>query len=150
MSNEQQNKEVVHRLIEHGVKAAKTNPAALQEYFTDDYVNHSPAHHESGADEGLDAVTDVVSDAHQAADFEMKVKHMAAEGDWVFSHWEITGVHHSKHQKHRNLRHAEPVGQNYRIAGVFVHRMRDGKIAESWYYDNSASLALQQMATKTK
>jgi SnoaL-like polyketide cyclase len=61
----------------------------------------------------------------------------------VFTHWEAKGSHQKAHQKHRTLKGVEPSGQEEQVAGVFIHRVHNGKIVESWTYDNSHQITMR-------
>ncbi len=141
MSQQDQNKEVVRRLIEHGIHDMKTNPAAAHEYFAEHYREHTPTHHERN---DLQGFKEVMADVHDASpDVQMKVLDQAADGDLVFTHWEASGTHGKAHQKHSTLKGVQPTGEQEQISGVFIHRLQNGKIVESWTYDNSHQIVMK-------
>ncbi len=139
--SQQENKDLVRRLIERGIHDMKTNPAAAQEYFAAHYKEHTPTHHERN---DLAGFKEVMADVHDVSpDLHMKVLGQAAEGDLVFTHWEAGGTHAKSHQKHRTLKGVAPSGKEAQVSGIFIHRVQDGKIVESWTYDNSHQIAMK-------
>ncbi len=136
------NKALVQRYLEHDFKqAAQGNPDVLHQYFADHYHNHTPVHHELHTVEGL---KELAADVQQAApDFQLRVIHMAAEGDLVFAHWRTRATHQGRLHKARHLRHLEPSGQEHEFAGITLYRLEGGKIVESWNYDTRAELLHQ-------
>ncbi len=134
MSAQEQNKEIIRRFYEQALMASRENLGIMHEYFAADYVNHTPFHGES---EGVQNVKDVMEDLHEATPLvTVKVTHIAAEGDLVFVHLEATSIHRAKATRHKHLKTIEPTGGESSSSGVGLHRMKDGKIVESWNYDN--------------
>ncbi len=139
MTHEEQNKEIVRRMIERGLPDAKTNPAALHEYFADHYVDRTSSFERND----IHGVKEGISDRHEASpDLQMEILQQAASGDVVFTHWKASWNHVKAHQKHRKLKDVAPSGVEVQVGGVFIHRLENGKIVEAWTYENTDELAM--------
>lgn len=138
MSTEE-NKALVHRLLEHVLSdASRTNPKVLHQYFADNFVDHVRIHHETS---GVHGIKDAMTEVHQAAtDFRMKVTHLVAEGEWVAAHWQATATRQRPLKKHRQLKDVAPRGGEQTASGMTLFRLADGKIVESWNYDNALEI----------
>ena len=55
----------------------------------------------------------------------------------------MEGVHHSRPTRDPIHKHMEPSGKQFRVAGITLHRVQDGKIAEGWHFDNTLQYALE-------
>ena len=132
------NKQLVRRFVEHGFLAAMAgDPNAIHEYLADQYVNHTPlsTHAEAHDREGMKHTTQTIAAA--MPDMKIHVRHILAEGDLVAVHY-TAEARHTGHARHRHSRdqHLAPTGQDFRSSGIGIHRVRDGKIVESWVYND--------------
>jgi ketosteroid isomerase-like protein len=136
VTSAQNEKDTVRRLIERDWSAATQGDAdVLHQYFSDDYVNHTPVHHdhEAAGVEGLKSEAGHVGAS--ASDLQMRVDMLVGEDDIVIAHWSSS----SRRTGRRGYKHigsVEPHGRDLSLSGVAVFRMRDGKIVEGWSYDN--------------
>jgi predicted ester cyclase len=90
----------------------------------------------------------VATDTGQAlGDIQFEVRHMAAEGDLVFTHFEFVATHSGQYQVVKHLKDLEPVGAEERVSGIALYRLEGGKIVEGWYYHNILEYAQQQKAS---
>jgi steroid delta-isomerase-like uncharacterized protein len=109
------------------------NVDAADELFTSDYQLHL-----AGSPTPLDraATKDAVAMFGRAfPDLEHTVEDMIAEGDTVAARWTVRGTHTGMFQG------IAPTGNPVTNAGITVHHMRDGRIAETWLaYDNLSFL----------
>ena len=140
------NKALVRRFFEQGFKeAAQGNLTHLHEYFADHFHDHTSLHH---TDSGLDAVKEMAADTDQAAgDFQFEIRHMAAEGDLVFTHYQFVGTHSGQYQVVKHVKDLEPVDEEERVSGIVLFRLEGGKIAEAWNYHNILEYAQQRGAS---
>ena len=132
------NKQLVRRFVEHGFMAAMAGDTnAIHEYLADHYVNHTPlgTHADAHDREGMKHTTQNV--AATMPDLQIHVRHILAEDDLVAVHY-TAEARHTGHGRHRHSQdqHLAPTGQDFRSSGVGIHRVRDGKIVESWVYND--------------
>jgi predicted ester cyclase len=65
------------------------------------------------------------------------VEDLIAEGDRVVVRWTNTGTHVGE------FFGAPPTGRAFRMAGIDIHRISDGKLAEHWHVVDQFALMLQ-------
>jgi predicted ester cyclase len=137
VSTTTENKAFIKRYAEHGiVEVMKGNPDAIHEYMHDHYVRHTGTHQEHGAT-NLDGFKADVKDVMDGfPDMRFEVGSLVAEGDLVAAHWTLRGKHTGRHRHRHTDGHIEGTGADAHIAGITIYRLQDGKIAESWGYDN--------------
>jgi ketosteroid isomerase-like protein len=132
------NKQLVRRFVEHGFLAAMAgDPNAIHEFLADEYVNHTSLSAHAGAHDraGMKDTTQNISAA--MPDMQIHVRHILAEGDLVAVHY-TAEARHTGQARHRHGRDQQlaPTGQDFRSSGIGIHRVRDGKIVESWVYND--------------
>lgn len=122
-TTEAENKELVRQLVDDVFNEG--NPDALDDYLTEDYVEHTVA--VPGGLEGLEAVREYYSDIFNAfPDFEVTIQDLLAEGDKVVQRSLQGGTHEGP------FLDIEPTGESAEIPGIVIYRIEDGQIAESW------------------
>jgi steroid delta-isomerase-like uncharacterized protein len=125
------NKDVVRRY--YSEVWAKGDPGPLGELLADDYVDHNPMPG-IGADKAAasEVVKAIMSDA---ADVNMDVPQVIAEGDFVAAHWKMDWTQHG------NFMGMVPAdGKRLSIEGHDFYRMASGKIAEIWHVEDVISV----------
>lgn len=139
--SEEDNKALVRRYMEQAYpQAMKGNLDVLHQYFADHYIDHTPLHHEHS---GVDGLKELIADTGQATpDLQMKVLHLAADGDLVFAHWTATGTHQNRHQVTKHVKHLEPTGEEGTVSGINIYRIDGGKFVEGWHYHNVLEYAM--------
>lgn len=128
------NKEIVQRFVEHGVEYLRGDREHLRDFFTSDLVFHTPVLVEAGNDHSERFHGDASGLATIVADMEATVDRMVEEGDWVLAHFTFRGVHDKSYPHAAG--EIPPTGERVQARGMSMHRLRDGKIAELWYYTN--------------
>ena len=118
-----QNKAIVTRFFAEVCNGRKLNVA--DEIFTSNHVHHDPANPQIGG--GPDGMKQLVS-IYQGAfpDAHWTVEQMVAEGDTVVTRWTGRGTHKG------DLQGFAPTGKSVIVAGVWIHRIANGKVVESW------------------
>jgi steroid delta-isomerase-like uncharacterized protein len=96
--------------------------------FAQDYVYHVRHSPDDARDlHGADAIVSLAKDFRRAfPDFEDTVDLQVAEGDLVVTHYTSTGTHEGP------FLDFEPTHRRLSWTGTVIHRIEDGKIAESW------------------
>jgi len=133
MSTEE-NKQVVIRFVQEALlEVAGGNLEHIREFLTPDVVYHNPLTPPS--DDHHDRLhNEATAYGAALADLEVEIDHIIAEGDLVAVHQRFSGRHH------QSFPHAagalEPTGEGLSAGGLALYRIRDGKIAEVWFYTN--------------
>lgn len=117
----EENKELVRRWIE-----SWNGDAPLQEaddYFASDWRDHNPL---PGRPEGIEGARRFVRFFRDSfGDIHMTIDLMVAEGDRVAVRWIADATHIGE------FNGIPPSGRRVTFSGISVHRIRDGKIAET-------------------
>jgi steroid delta-isomerase-like uncharacterized protein len=116
-----QNKSLVRRYQEAHNSG---NLSALDEIVTADLTSHALA---PGVPPGLEGGKMI----HQAMvgafpDMQFDIDELIAEGDKVVARFTASGTHRG------DLAGLAPTGKHFRISGISVFRIADGKIVEHW------------------
>jgi predicted SnoaL-like aldol condensation-catalyzing enzyme len=136
-STTEANRALVERYTEHGFKEVlKGNVDAVHEYLHDHYVRHTGNKHDRGAKDLQSVKAGLANIAGAFSDARHRVDHIVADGDLVMVHWHLEGKHTGRHRHHHADGHVEATGENALVSGISLYRVQDGKIAESWSYDN--------------
>ena len=111
------------------------NIELLGDIAAEDYVEHDPL---PGQREGLVGLKDRVEMLRGAFDPRFSIEDTICEGDRVVVRWTNHGTHVAEFMG------IPATGRSFVIAGIDVHRMRDGKIAEHWHVVDMLGM-LQQL-----
>lgn len=128
------NKELVRRVTEDGVNAA--DRTVLRNALTPDYARHSQATTMMPEIRGRDQMMEFFDAAFSAfPDWHEAIELMVAEGDKVAYITRGTGTHRGA------FGDIPATGERVDIVNFIVHRIENGKIAETWTgWDNLAFL----------
>ena len=118
-----QNRALVTRFFAEVCNGRKLS--AADEIFASNHVHHDPGNPQIGA--GPDGIKELVS-IYQTAfpDAHWTIEQMIAEGDTVVTRWTGHGTHQG------DLAGLAPTGRKVTVAGVWIHRIANGKVTESW------------------
>jgi len=136
---------------DHGQKFAEANKAVacrwveeiwntgdisvIDEIVAEDYVDHSPA---PGAPTGREGIKAGVSGFRAAfPDAHFAITDMIAEGDKVVVPQTFTGTHQGE------FHGAPATGNQVTFKGIFIYRIKDGKIVERWAGYDTLSFMIQ-------
>lgn len=122
-ATEADNKAVVRRFVSEMCNGRDYGLAA--QLFTADYTRHDPANPD--IEQGIDPWVEALKQIHGAfPDQEIHIGEIIAEGDLVAFEGTMTGTHEGV------FAGIEPTNTSFEVAGNSIHRVRDGKIAETW------------------
>nr|MBA2600290.1 ester cyclase [Actinomycetota bacterium] len=127
------NKQVVRRFYEEVLNSGKIE--ALEELAVTNYQEHDML---PGQGDGLAGLRKRVTMLRTALTPRFELDDVIAEGDRVVVRWTNSGTHVG------DFMGAPATGRSFRIAGVDVHRVQDGKMAEHWHVVDQLSM-LQQL-----
>lgn len=98
------------------------DPSAIDRFFAEDYVQHSPfaAPGRAGVHTFFETITAALPD------LEVTLEHLYAEGDRVFAFMRWTGTHRAP------LFGTPPSGKAVTLRTAEVHRIANGQIVEHW------------------
>lgn len=116
------NKSVVRRYYEDILNAGDID--ALAELAVDDYAEHDPLPGQSTGCEGLRERVEMLRGAFRP---HFTIEDLIAEGDKVVVRWTNRGTHVGEFMG------MPATGKAFAIAGIDIHRLRDGKLAEHWH-----------------
>ena len=108
--------------------------SAIERAVAQHHVEHEP----DGDEVGREHLTETVH-AYRAAfpDLRMSFEDQIADGDRVVTRWIACGTHRGE------LDGIAATGRTAQVSGVFIHRLADGQIAESWTSYDRFSLLRQ-------
>lgn len=127
------NKEVVHRYYEDVLNGGKV--ALLDELAVPDYAEHDPL---PGQGTGLEGLKDRVRMLLTGLSPHFTVEEIVAEGEKVVVRWTNSGTHVGE------FFGIPATGKSFQIAGIDIHRLKDGKLAEHWHVVDTFAM-LQQL-----
>lgn len=120
---ETENKEIVRRYPEEVISGG--NLDVIDEIFAADYVQHNSAGSERL--HGPDEVRENASRLRNAfPDVNCGIEALIADGDTVVRRDRATGTHEGEFMG------IEPTGKEIVVEGIHIHRIKDGKIVETW------------------
>ena len=93
------------------------------ELFTDDHQFHDP---QVPGGVGPAAMAQVVSAYQTGVDGHWEIEEMFSAGDRVVVRWTGSGTHVGE------INGIPPTNKKVRVDAISIHRMADGKIAETW------------------
>ncbi|MDX6669375.1 MAG: hypothetical protein QOK04_2755 [Solirubrobacteraceae bacterium] len=117
------------------------NNAIASEIFTADHVSHDP--HVPSAD-GPDGVAESVKPYQEGVEGHWQIEDIFSSGDRVAVRWTGTGTHSGE------VNGIPPTGNAVEVAALSVHRIEDGKIAETWTVWDTLSFMQQIGAVPTQ
>jgi steroid delta-isomerase-like uncharacterized protein len=107
----------------------------LQDMAVPDYIENDPL---PGQTTGLAGLEERVAMLRGALNPHFTIEDLVADGDRVVVRWTQRG------QQVRGFLGLPPTGKAFTIAGIDIHRLRDGRMAEHWHVVDQLSL-LQQL-----
>jgi predicted ester cyclase len=116
------NKTVAERLYEDVYNAR--NIDALDEIAVDDYVEHDPL---PGQGTGLSGLKDRAKMLIEGFDPHFTIEDVITEGDKVVVRWTNSGRHVGE------VMGIPPTQREFTMAGIDIHRVAGGKLAEHWH-----------------
>jgi steroid delta-isomerase-like uncharacterized protein len=116
------NSALVRRFVEEIFNKGDLEVAA--EILTPDYAHHDPTTHEYGS--GIEGFKQMISFYRQAFDLQIVLDDQIAAGDKVVDRWTGHGTHQGEFMG------LAPTGKKISATGISIHRIADGKIAETW------------------
>ena len=118
------NKKLARRLIEEAV--SKGNIGVIDEIVAPDWIDNDP-NNPPDLPAGAEGLKQLVSMYRGAfPDMVMTIEDQIAEGDKVVTRWTVKGTHGG------DLMGIAPTGKELTVAGIFIDRISDGQIQESW------------------
>ncbi len=120
--SDEENKAVVARLVEEVLN--EHNPAAAEEFFAADFVEHVPA---PGQEQGLEGIKRWLADVYFPAfpDAHWTVEEQIAEGDRVLTRFTWRGTHQGE------FAGIPPTGKRVTVWGMVLDLIAEGKLVES-------------------
>jgi steroid delta-isomerase-like uncharacterized protein len=128
----ERNKETARRYYEEVLN--KGDVDLLDELAVPGYVEHDPF---PGTREGLAGLKDRVTMIHSGLDARFTIEDVVAEGDKVVVRWINEGSMVGE------FLGMPANGKSFRIAGIDIHRLEDGKLAEHWHVVDQLAHAQQ-------
>lgn len=116
------NKRIVRRYYEEVLNAGDVE--TLDKLAVADYVEHDPLPGQAAGREGL---TQRVRMLRSAFAPRFSIEDVVAEGDKVVVRWIHRGTHVGA------FLGRPPTGKSFAMAGIDIHRLRDGRLAEHWH-----------------
>lgn len=126
------NSALVRRFVEEIFNKGNLEVAA--EILTPDYAHHDPTTHEYGS--GIEGFKQMMSFYRQAFDLKIVLEDQIAAGDKVVDRWTGHGTHQG------TFMGLAPTGKKVSASGISIHRIVDGRIAETW--NNYDALGMMQ------
>ena len=129
-----ENKQLVRQCVNEVL--CQGNFDHMEEYFADDYVEHTTASPEDL--EGLEAVREHYVEIREAfPDFNVEIQELIAEEDKVIQRSRQTGTHEGE------FIDIEPTGNTVDSQGIVLYRIEDDQIAEAWVQANMMGMMQQ-------
>jgi predicted ester cyclase len=116
-----QDEAVVRRFYEEMANGRKNELAA--DLFTAEHRMHDP---QVAADDGPDGVAAAVSTYQTGVNGHWEINDIFSSGDKVVVRWTGTGEHVAE------VNGIAPTGNRIDVSAISIHRMEDGRIAETW------------------
>lgn len=131
--SELDNKTLVRRYYEEVLNQGHLS--VIDEIAVVDYIEHDPF---PGQGNGRDDLYARVALLQAAFSPSFAIEDLVAEGDRVVVRWTSNGTHTGQ------FLNIPPTGKEYRIAGIDIHAVRGGRMAEHWHVVDQLS-QLQQL-----
>ena len=117
-----ENKAVVRRYYQEVLEGG--NLQLLEEIAVPDYEEHDPIPGQANRLEGLKQRVEMLRGAFRP---HFTIEDVIAEQDKVVVRWTNRGTHVGE------FLGIPPTGKHFTIAGIDIHRLSDGKMAEHWH-----------------
>lgn len=118
----EENKALVRRWVEEAWN--NKNLSVVEETWDENWIDHSgPPGQPSGPEGARQFVTQFTA---AFPDVQITIEDMVAEGDTVVYRWTGRATHQGVFQG------IFPTGRRVEVPGITIHRLRNGKIAETW------------------
>jgi steroid delta-isomerase-like uncharacterized protein len=127
------NKAVVRGYYDEVLNQRKVD--LIDELATEDYVEHDPFPGQGNGRSDLKARAGFILGAFNPLVF--TVEDVVAEGDRVVVRWSQIGTHSG------NFMGIPPTGKEFTIAGIDIHAVREGRMAEHWHVVDQLALMQQ-------
>ena len=125
MASADENEALVRRFVDDIVNGENYDLA--EELFAESYVRHDPTMGEGEGQRGPAAFVAAVEPMRDAfPDLEMTIDHLIATGEEVAFRATERGTHEGEFMG------IEPTGTEVEVAGIAMHRIENGKVAETW------------------
>jgi steroid delta-isomerase-like uncharacterized protein len=134
MESIEDNKRVARRYYEEVLNGG--DEELLGELAAPGYVEHDPFPGQGDGIEGLRRRVALLRSSFSPCVY--TVEDMVAEGDRVVVRWRSRGTHSG------DFVGLPPTGRSYEMAGIDVHRLEHGRLAEHWHVVDQLAL-LQQL-----
>lgn len=118
----EQNKALMRKMMEEVWQNG--NAAAVDGYYSDEYVNHSAQPGLPEGREGVKVFTGIFNNAFSEESF--TIEDQMAEGDKVATRWSSSSKYIGEFMG------VPATGNQVRVTGIDVSRIAGGKIVESW------------------
>lgn len=129
----QDNKAIVRRYYDEVLNQRKVN--VLDELAVEDYVEHDPFPGQGNGRSDLKARAKLILGAFDP--YRFIVEDAIGEADKVVVRWTATGTHSG------NFMGIPPTGRQFTIAGIDIHAVRGGRMAEHWHVVDQLALMQQ-------
>ncbi len=130
--SEEENKALIREVIEEVWN--KGDLAAVDRYFADDYVDHSPFPGQGPGPEGYKGAVAAIREAFP--DLRLTLEDILGEGDKVAFRYTMRGTHQGQ------FAGMPPTGKPFSVGGMIIARVAGGKAVERWA--NLDTLGLMQ------
>lgn len=129
------NKGIAHFFTEEVFN--KGNMEVIDEIIDPEFIHHDPNTREFG--KGPVAFKKLIHRYRKAfPDLQITIEQQIMENDLVVDRWKGEGTHEGE------LMGMAPTGKKISICGISIHRIREGRIVETWNNYDSMSM-LQQL-----
>lgn len=118
----EENKQAAQRYYHEVLNAGNLN--ALDDLSVSEYVEHDPLPGQAGGREGLRQRVEMLRTAFQA---QFTIEDIIAESDKVVVRWTQRGTQVA------GFLGMPATGKSFTIAGIDIHRLQGGKLAEHWH-----------------
>lgn len=131
------NKALLRRIFDEGLSGG--NLTAADQWFTPNFVHHSPGPPAPGAPPGPETFRQNTARIRAAfPDIAYTFEDLIAEEDKVVARWTARGTHQG------DFRGIDPTGKQMTLSGMTIARFSGGRVAEWWFTSDQLGL-LQQL-----
>ncbi len=129
----QDNKALVRRYYDEVFN--QRNVDLVDELAVEDYIEHDPFPGQGNGRSDLKARVQAILGAFNPVSFALE--DLVSEGDRVVVRWTQTSTHSG------NFMGMPPTGKQFSIAGIDIHEVRAGRMAEHWHVVDMYALLIQ-------